>query len=87
MRGERGARVELAERGRNICLHFPEPFSPSSFAFSSHGRQQPGREEREEEGGGEEKKKSYRSKDDGRVCSNQMQEFTFALGSTMFIII
>lgn len=58
MRGERGARVELAERGRNICLHFPEPFSPSSFAFSSHGRQQPGREEREEEGGGEEKKKA-----------------------------
>lgn len=44
-------------------------------------------ETKEEEGGGEEKKKSYRSKDDGRVCSNQMQEFTFALGSTMFIII
>lgn len=45
-------------------------------------------EKKEEEGGGEEKKKkSYRSKDDGRVCSNQMQEFTFALGSTMFIII
>lgn len=44
-------------------------------------------EKKEEEGGGEEEKKSYRSKDDGRVCSNQMQEFTFALGSTMFIII
>lgn len=44
-------------------------------------------EKKEEKGGGEEEKKSYRSKDDGRVCSNQMQEFTFALGSTMFIII
>lgn len=44
-------------------------------------------EKKEEKGGGEEGKKSYRSKDDGRVCSNQMQEFTFALGSTMFIII
>lgn len=55
MRGERGARVELAERGRNICLHFPEPFSPSSFAFSSHGAA--ARERRKKRKEGERRKK------------------------------
>lgn len=36
-RGERG----VLDEGGDICLHFPEPLSPSSFSFSSHGRQQP----------------------------------------------
>lgn len=34
--------VGQADRGRNICLHFPEPTSASSSSSSSHGRQQPG---------------------------------------------
>lgn len=54
------------------------------MADSSQGEKKEKRKEGERRN---KKKKSYRSKDDGRVCSNQMQEFTFALGSTMFIII
>lgn len=48
-RGERGAcwTRRRVEGGRNICLHFPEPISPSSSSsFSSHGRQQPWRGKR-----------------------------------------
>lgn len=55
------------------------------MADSSQGEKKEKRKEGERRK--KKKKKSYRSKDDGRVCSNQMQEFTFALGSTMFIII
>lgn len=49
-RGERGVCVGQdrgwREGGRNICLHFPEPISPSSSPspFSPHGQQQPQRE-------------------------------------------
>lgn len=38
-RGERSV-YWIGRKGENICLHFPEPLSLSSF--SSHGRQQPG---------------------------------------------
>lgn len=63
-RGERGAcwTRRRVEGGRNICLHFPEPISPSSSSsFSSHGRQQPWRGKKKK------KKTRYRSRGDGRV--------------------
>lgn len=64
-RGERGVCWIRRGGGRETSVStFLSPFSPSSFSFSSYGRQQPGRQERDLK---KNKKKRYRSRGDGRV--------------------